>query len=64
LIIELQQARQELATKAVENPETLWTVLDEARPEKVFQSLRDHGAKDYARVLYELLGAWLKEPRR
>jgi hypothetical protein len=40
----------------------LWTVLDEARPEKVFQSLRDHDAKDYGRVLYELLGTWLKEP--
>jgi hypothetical protein len=62
LIIELQQARQELATKAVENPDTLWTVLDEARPEKVFQSLRDHDAKDYGRVLYEMLGTWLKEP--
>ena len=61
LIIELQQARQELATKAVENPETLWTVVNQAGPEKFVQSLREHDAKDYARALYNLLGAWLKE---
>jgi hypothetical protein len=62
-LAEVEQARRELATQTIESTDTLWTVLDEARPEKVFQSLRDHDAKDYGRVLYELLGTWLKEPK-
>jgi hypothetical protein len=61
-LAEVEQARHELATQTIESTDTLWTVLDEARPEKVFQSLRDHDAKDYGRALYELLGPWLKEP--
>jgi hypothetical protein len=64
LLSELQQARQELATKAIENTETLWTVLDQAGPEKFVQSLKDHDAKDYARAVYNLLGSWLKEATR
>jgi hypothetical protein len=59
---EVQQARRELATQAIESTETLWTVLDQAGPERFVQSLRDHDAKEYARAVYKLLGGWLKEP--
>jgi hypothetical protein len=59
---EVQQVRRELATQAVESTETLWTVLDQAGPEKFVQSLKEHDAKDYARSVYKLLAGWLKEP--
>lgn len=59
---EVQQTRRELATQAVESTETLWTVLDQAGPEKFVQSLREHDAREYARAVYNLLGTWLKEP--
>jgi hypothetical protein len=62
LLAEAKQARQELATGAIESMETLWTVLDHAGPEKFVQALKDHDAKDYARIAHKLLGAWLKEP--
>ncbi len=54
--------RQELATGTIESVQTLWTVLDHAGPEKFVQALKDHDAKDYARIAHKLLGAWLKEP--
>jgi hypothetical protein len=59
---EVQQARRELATQAIESTETLWTVLHQAGPERFVQSLRYHDAKEYARAVYKLLGGWLKEP--
>jgi hypothetical protein len=59
---EVQQVRRELATQAVESTETLWTVLDQAGPERFVQSLKEHDAKEYARAVYKLLGGWLKEP--
>jgi hypothetical protein len=62
LLAEVEQVRQEFATQAIETPETLWTVLRQAGPEMVVQALKDHGAKDYARIVHKLLGAWLKEP--
>ncbi len=61
LLAEVEQARRELATGAMENCETFWTVLDQAGPEKFVQTLKAHDAKDYARMAHELLGAWLKE---
>jgi hypothetical protein len=62
LLTEVHQARRELATQAVESTDTLWTVLDQAGPQRFVESLQDHDAKDYARAVYKLLGAWLKEP--
>jgi hypothetical protein len=62
LLAEVEQTCREFATGAIENSETLWTVLDQAGPEKFVQSLRDHEAKGYARTVYNLLGSWLKEP--
>jgi hypothetical protein len=62
LLAEVNQARQELANGTIESMATLWTVLDHAGPEKFVQALKDHGAKDYARIAHKLLGAWLKEP--
>jgi hypothetical protein len=59
---EVQQARRELTTQAVESTDTLWTVLDQAGPERFVQSLKEHDAKDYARSVYRLLASWLKEP--
>ena len=59
---EVQQVRRELATQAVESTETLWMVLDQAGPEKSVQALKDHGAKDYARRMHELIGGWLNVP--
>jgi hypothetical protein len=59
---EVQQARRELATQAVESTETFWTVLDQAGPEKFVQSLREHDAREYGRAVYKLLASWLKEP--
>jgi predicted DNA-binding protein (UPF0251 family) len=61
-LVEVEQARQELATRTVETTETFWVVLDQAGPEKYVQSLKDHDAKDYARAVYKLLASWLKEP--
>jgi hypothetical protein len=61
-LAEVEQARQELATRAVETTETFWMALDHAGPEKFVQTLRDHDAKEYARAVYKLLGGWLKEP--
>jgi hypothetical protein len=60
----VEQTRRELATHAIENTDTFWAILDKAGPERFVESLRDHGAKDYARAVYGLLGAWLKEPTR
>jgi hypothetical protein len=59
---EVEQVRRELATQTIESTETLWTVLDQTGPEKFVQTLMDHGAKEYARTVYTLLGGWLKEP--
>jgi hypothetical protein len=59
---EVEQARRELATQTIESTETLWTVLDQAGPERFVQSLKEHDAKDYARSVYRLLASWLKEP--
>jgi hypothetical protein len=56
---EVQQARRELDTQAIESTETLWTVLHQAGPERFVQSLREHDAKEYARAVYKLLGGWL-----
>jgi hypothetical protein len=61
-LTEVEQARRELATQTIESTETLWTVLDQAGPERFVQSLKDHDAKDYARAVRKLLAAWLKEP--
>jgi hypothetical protein len=61
-LAEVEEARQELATRTIESIATLWTVLDQAGPEKFVQTLKDHDAKDYARAVYKLLGGWLKEP--
>jgi hypothetical protein len=61
LLAEVEQTRRELAAGTIENLETLWTVLDKTGPEKFVQSLKEHDAKDYARAVYKLLGAWLKE---
>jgi hypothetical protein len=61
LLTEVQQARRELATQAVESTNTLWTVLERAGPEKLVQSLKDHDAEDYARSVYTLLASWLKD---
>jgi hypothetical protein len=61
-LAEVEQARRELATQTIESTETLWTVLDQAGPERFVQSLKDHDAKDYARAVRKLLAAWLKEP--
>jgi hypothetical protein len=61
LLAEVEQTRRELATGTTENSETLWTVLDQAGPEKLVQSLRDHDAKDYARIARKLINAWLDE---
>jgi hypothetical protein len=62
LLTEVQQVRRELATQAVESTETLWTVLDQAGPERFVQSLKEHDAMDYGRAVYRLLVSWLKEP--
>ena len=56
LLAEVEQARQEPATQTIETTETFWTVLREAGPEKFVQALKDHGAKDYARIAHKLLG--------
>ena len=61
-LAEVEEARQELATRTIESIATFWTVLDQAGPEKFVQTLKDHDAKDYARAVYKLLGGWLKEP--
>jgi predicted DNA-binding protein (UPF0251 family) len=61
-LAEVEEARQELATQTIESTATFWTVLDQAGPEKFFQTLKDHDAKEYARAVYKLLGAWLREP--
>jgi hypothetical protein len=61
-LAEVEQTRRELATHAIESTDTLWAILDKAGPERFVESLRDHDAKDYARAVYDLLGAWLKEP--
>jgi hypothetical protein len=61
-LVEVEQARRELATRTIETTETFWTALRQAGPEKFVQTLRDYDAKDYARTAYELLGRWLKEP--
>jgi hypothetical protein len=60
-LVEVEQARQELAIQTIESPETFWTVVHQAGPEKFVQSLREHDAKDYAQTVFKLLGAWLKE---
>jgi hypothetical protein len=62
LLAEVEQARQELATQAIETTETLWTVLRQAGPEMVIQTLRDQDDKDYVRSLIELGSRWLNEP--
>jgi hypothetical protein len=61
-LVEVEQARRELATRTIETTETFWTALRQAGAEKFVQTLRDHEARDYARTAYELLGRWLKEP--
>jgi hypothetical protein len=61
-LVEVEQARQELATRAIESTDTFWVVLNQAGPEKFLQTLKDHDAKDYARAVRKLLAAWLKEP--
>ena len=61
-LVEVEQARQELATRTIESTETFWTVLREAGPEKFVQALKDNDAKDYGRTVYKLLGVWLNEP--
>jgi hypothetical protein len=61
-LAEVEQTHREVATHAIETTDTLWAVLDHAGPDRLVQSLRDHGAKNYARAVYDLLGAWLKEP--
>jgi hypothetical protein len=62
LLAEVEQARQELATQAIETTETLGTALRRAGPEMVIQALRDQDLKDYARTLIELASRWLNEP--
>jgi hypothetical protein len=59
-LVEVEQARRELATRTMETT-TFWTALRQAGAEKFVRTLRDHDAKDYARTAYELLGRWLKE---
>jgi hypothetical protein len=59
---EVEQARQELATRMIETTETFWEVLRQAGPEKFVQALKDHDAKDYARTAHKLIGSWLNEP--
>jgi hypothetical protein len=59
-LAEIEQTRRELATRTIESSDTLWGVLEKAGPEGVFHCVTDHGAKDYAHTLYELLAAWLK----
>jgi hypothetical protein len=61
LVAQVEQARREVATQAVESTNTLWTVLERAGPEKLVQSLKDHDAEDYARSVYTLLASWLKD---
>jgi len=62
LLTEVHQARREVATHVIESTDTLWAILDKAGPQRFVESLQDHDAKDYARAVYKLLGAWLKEP--
>jgi hypothetical protein len=61
LLAEVEQVRQELAAQTIESTDTLWAIVDKAGPERFVESLQDHDAKDYARAVYKLLGAWLKE---
>jgi hypothetical protein len=60
-LAEVEQARQELATRTIETTETFWTALRQAGPEKFVQTLKDQDAKEYGRTSYDLLGHWLKE---
>jgi hypothetical protein len=62
LMAQVEQARREVATHVIEGTDTLWAILDKAGPQRFVESLQDHDAKDYARAVYKLLGAWLKEP--
>jgi hypothetical protein len=62
LVAQVEQARREVATRVIESTDTLWAILDKAGPQRFVESLQDHDAKDYARAVYKLLGAWLKEP--
>jgi hypothetical protein len=59
---EVEQARQELATRSIETTQTFWEVLRQAGPEKLVQALKDHDAEDYARTAHKLIGCWLNEP--
>jgi hypothetical protein len=59
LLGEIEQARRELATHAIETTDTLWAILARAGSDMVFQSLKDHDAEDFGRALYKKLGAWL-----
>jgi hypothetical protein len=61
-LAEVERARRELATHAIESTDTFWAILDKAGPERFVQSLREHDAREYARAACKLLGAWLKEP--
>jgi hypothetical protein len=61
-LAEVEQARGELAAQTIKSTGTLWTVLEQAGPEKFVQSLKDHDAREFAKAAYELLGRWLKEP--
>jgi hypothetical protein len=62
LVAQVEQVRRELATHTIDSTDTLWVILDKAGPEMFVETLRNHDAKDYARAVYKLLGAWLKEP--
>ena len=61
-LVKCSRYAEELARQGVESTETLWTVLDQAGPEKFVQTLKDHGAKDYARTVHQLIGGWLNVP--
>ena len=60
--LEVEQVRQELATKTVETTDTLWTALRQAGPEKLARTVMEHGGKDYAQTVEKLWGPWLMEP--
>jgi hypothetical protein len=59
--VEVEQLRREVATRSIENSETLWSIMQNAGPEVLVGSLRDNDARDFARSLYGCLGQWLKE---
>jgi hypothetical protein len=59
---EAEQARQELASRTIETAETLWAVLQQSGPDRLVHAIKEHGGKEYAKAVYDVLGLWLKEP--